>query len=371
MGNKFILGQEDGTVAGGNARGDGAVDLQTSRTANTQVASGVNSVVCGGANNSALGIGDFVGGGANNSTTVNLDNFKTIVGGASNTITGGAGHSFIGGGQLNNINIGSGTGASTISGGRSNSITNQYGTVSGGYLNTVSGQYATVVGGSSNTASGGNSIAGGYVSTASALGAVALGGGATATASYALATGINTFAKADHSQSFGLWTEAYLYGQTARSSGRFLNQSDAQNSLLTARRLATLTTGGTTILSLDGTGVTNLIIPSDTNRMWNVTIKFVAVVTTITGTATGVTVGDTKSQNIEIGFKKVGGVSSLVGGGSYSISQEDASMNSASLVATAGGSQQLQLTFTAPTFVGGGSVTCRVVAKIELVEVAY
>jgi len=28
MGNKFILGQEDGTVAGGNARGNGAVDLQ-------------------------------------------------------------------------------------------------------------------------------------------------------------------------------------------------------------------------------------------------------------------------------------------------------------------------------------------------------
>jgi hypothetical protein len=31
----------------------------------------------------------------------------------------------------------------------------------------------------------------------------------------------------------------------------------------------------------------------------------------------------------------------------------------------------LILTFTAPTFSGGGSVTCRVVAKVELTEVAY
>jgi hypothetical protein len=46
-------------------------------------------------------------------------------------------------------------------------------------------------------------------------------------------------------------------------------------------------------------------------------------------------------------------------------------MGSASLIPTAGASQELALTFTAPTFAGGGSVTCRVVAKVELVEVAY
>jgi hypothetical protein len=158
----------DGTAVGGNSRGTNAVDLQTSRTVNTQVASGVNSVVCGGANNSALGIADFVGGGANNSTSGYSDNFKTIVGGASNTITGGSGHSFIGGGQLNNINIGSGTGAGTISGGRSNSVTSQYSTVSGGQSNTAStGTHATVVGGTSNTASGQASVTGGQSNTAS------------------------------------------------------------------------------------------------------------------------------------------------------------------------------------------------------------
>jgi hypothetical protein len=38
---------------------------------------------------------------------------------------------------------------------------------------------------------------------------------------------------------------------------------------------------------------------------------------------------------------------------------------------TAGASQQLAMTFTGPTFAGGGSVTMRIVAKVSLVEVAY
>ena len=38
---------------------------------------------------------------------------------------------------------------------------------------------------------------------------------------------------------------------------------------------------------------------------------------------------------------------------------------------TAGASQEMALTFTGPTFLGGGSVTMRVVARIELAEVAF
>jgi hypothetical protein len=45
----------DGATAGGNARGNNAVDLQTVRSANTQVASGNNSVLLGGNNNTASG----------------------------------------------------------------------------------------------------------------------------------------------------------------------------------------------------------------------------------------------------------------------------------------------------------------------------
>jgi hypothetical protein len=46
-------------------------------------------------------------------------------------------------------------------------------------------------------------------------------------------------------------------------------------------------------------------------------------------------------------------------------------MSTALLDVTAGASQEMTLTFTAPTFTGGGSVTCRVVSKVSLVEVAY
>jgi hypothetical protein len=46
-------------------------------------------------------------------------------------------------------------------------------------------------------------------------------------------------------------------------------------------------------------------------------------------------------------------------------------MATALLTITAGASQQMAITFTAPTFAGGGSVTCRIVSKVSLVEVAY
>ena len=138
-----------------------------------------------------------------------------------------------------------------------------------------------------------------------------------------------------------------------------------------ASRNALLTSAATTTLSLDGTGVTNLISTLyDANRMWHVTLKYVAVVTSITGTATGVTIGDIKTQTIELGMKRVITVSSLVGAGNFSTPQQDTSMSSASLIPTIVGND-LILTFTAPTFAGGGSVNCRVVAKVELVEVGY
>ena len=66
-GNGAITAQvPDGTVAGGNARGQYAVDLQMVRTANTQVASGQYSFVGGGASNVASGGASFVAGGSGN-----------------------------------------------------------------------------------------------------------------------------------------------------------------------------------------------------------------------------------------------------------------------------------------------------------------
>ena len=155
---------------------------------------------------------------------------------------------------------------------------------------------------------------------------------------------------------------------------RFSGQSDAQQSLLTARREASLNSAATTVLSLDGTGVTNLIIPNGSNRMWNVQVRWVAVVTTITGTATGVTVGDTKVSTDLLAVAKRGGTTTVgahTSAGTSVIETTAGSLTAANITYSAGASQEMAITFTGPTFLGGGSVTMRVVDAISLTEVAY
>jgi hypothetical protein len=353
----------DGTATGGNARGVDAVDLQMRRNLATRISSGNYSFIGGGDGNTSSNTYSVVVGGVEN---ISSGNYSCVGGGNTNSASGGG--STIAGGQNNNTTA---NWSSALSG-FGNTASSNYSTVSGGQSNTAStGTNATVIGGQSNVSSGQYSVSGGNGNAASGTKSIALGGSNNAQAESSVTLGQQNVTTQPYSFSSGYFASSYLYGQKSHQNGRFDLAGDAQVSQLVARKSDTLLTAATTVLSLDGTGTTNLIIPTGVDRMWNVTIKYVAVVTTITGTATGVTVGDTKSQNIEIGFKKVGGVSSLVGGGSFSIPQEDASMGSASLIPTAGASQQLALTFTAPTFAGGGSVTMRVVAKVELVEVAY
>jgi hypothetical protein len=63
----FIIGPKpDGTTTGGNARGGRAVDLQTLRTAATQVASGDRSAIVSGQNNTSSGANSFIGSGRAN-----------------------------------------------------------------------------------------------------------------------------------------------------------------------------------------------------------------------------------------------------------------------------------------------------------------
>lgn len=57
----------DGTSVGGNTRGTAAVDMQTSRTVATQVASGNYAAILSGQDNTAAGLGGVVLGGASNS----------------------------------------------------------------------------------------------------------------------------------------------------------------------------------------------------------------------------------------------------------------------------------------------------------------
>lgn len=304
----------DGTAVGGNARGANAVDLQTYRTDASQVASGGYSSVAGGVGNTSSGQFSFSSGQTNvasGTSSVAMGQYNSASGNYS--VSGGFGNAA--------------TGLMSVAFGNQNACTTKS-FAAGGQFNTVSGSYSMILAGDNNIASSNNSIISG-------------------------SNGI-----------------AYLITQRVLSVAT-INHADSQISELIAARVASLTTAATTILSLDGTGVTNLIIPLGSNRAWNVQINTIAIVSTITGTATGVTVGDSYSQVKNLLFKKVGGVSSIVGTVDTTSIKSDGSMNTAAVTITAGASQQMALTFTGPTFVGGGSVTMRVVARIQLAEVAF
>ena len=162
--------------------------------------------------------------------------------------------------------------------------------------------------------------------------------------------------------------------QSFSSVGGFSNNGQAQLSNLVPTRSAALTTASTTVLSLDGTGVTALLIPSGNNRAWNVQVNWVAVVTTITGTATGISVGDVVTSVDLLGFKKVGGVSSTSAHTSAATKlmvTTPAAYAACAIDYTAGASQEMALTFTGPTFVGGGSVTMQIVSRVEIAENAW
>jgi hypothetical protein len=406
----------DGTATGGNARGANAVDLQMLRSAANQVAGGVYSVISGGREN-------LIYAGPNG---------YSFIGGGQNNINGYGGHSVIVGGLNNTATQPFGMGASSyhfIGGGFGNTTSSLFSTISGGQSNTAStGTHATVVGGQSNVSSGAHSVSGGFTNTASGNESTAFGrsnivsgsngsfaGGqqnnvsGAFNAAFCSANGVSgsrnfaaggsnsvsgndnaafgfsnsvsgtlaSFAvgNGNNSSNYGFvsGSRGVTIGYASRvlSNNSFNELASSQIREMIASRQAELISGATTTLSLDGTGVTNLISTLyGNNRMWNVTLKYVAVVQNITGIATGVTIGDIKTQTIELGIKRVITVSSIVGAGNFSTPQEDTSMSSASLIPSIVG-DDLILTFTAPTFAGGGSVTVRVVSKVELVEVGF
>lgn len=309
----------DGLVAGGNARGTNAVDLQLSRINSNQIAGGTNSAILGGVNNRVPGFSNSV-----------------IIGGNTNFANGS--NNFIGGGE-NNI---------------------------------TGGSNSAILGGSSNTASNGG-VALGQLSTSSAFLGMALGRSAIASGDYSTSIGFSNNASNTYSFAMGRSGISYLMSQFSIGQQNSFGAPFSglcQASFLVANKIDTLASSATTVLSLDGTGTTNLIIPEGSNRMWNVKVSTIAVVTTITGTATGVSVGDSFMENRNLLFKKVAGTSSIVGVGVVEIIS-DTSMSTALMTYTAGASQELALTFNGATFAGGGSLTMRIVSKVELVEVAY
>jgi hypothetical protein len=119
----------DGTAAGGNARGNNAVDLQTSRTNAVHVASGLESVISGGIGNRATNQWAVVGGGNANSAN-----------GDRSCVLGGSG---------NNSSVA----FSSILGGQDNAASGNNATIGGGQINTASGEFSTVSGGARAIAS--------------------------------------------------------------------------------------------------------------------------------------------------------------------------------------------------------------------------
>ena len=346
----------DGTATGGNARGNNAVDLQLVRGNANQVSSGAGSFSSGGENRATGTYSTAMG-----NVSVASANYALAIG-----LTATA------------------SGVNSISLGNANTASSNYSTVSGGQSNTAStGTHATVVGGQSNTASGQGSVAGGISNTASNYGSTSFGSGNNASGNRSFVAGgdgnsasgnrnivlagQSNQAISDYSVASGIYALTYLAQQ--RSIGNRYDSvgtpSDSQISDLIACRLATLNTGGTTVLSLDGSGVSNLIIPRGNNRLWAVKVVATAFVSVAGGT---LVLGDSYMGEFTLLFKRVGGTSSVVGVNAGNIIY-DTNMATAAFTFAAGASQDLQITFKAPTT--ASATTFRCVAKVELVEVAY
>jgi hypothetical protein len=215
----LILGPKpDGTTTGGNARGANAVDLQTSRTSSTQVASGARSAILSGSRNTASGNDGVVCGGVNNTALTN----GFVGAGSGNT---GAVMSVVCGGEGNTT--GTGNSASFIGAGTGNSATGQGSVVCGGGRNDVGG------------------VAG---NTASAVMGSVLGGSS---------------AQADR------------YAMQAHAAGRFAAQGDAQRARFVMRNKTT--TNAAVELFLDGSSA-RLTIPS--GRVLGLTINITGISST-------------------------------------------------------------------------------------------
>lgn len=268
-GTGFISAQQpDGTTAGGNNRGQYAVDLQRSRSASYMVASGNYSAIGGGQNNTVSGSHSTISGGIGNSISVSYvfigggelnqgnANWVFIGSGKSNAIYD-SGKAVICGGELNVINSPTGfgnTGHSFIGGGYSNEINSDYSTIAGGNNSYIgSGTTNAIVGGETNSinGTGGYSFVGGGKSNsinATALHYNVIGGGTTNSivesercmilggsnnqilvdADYSAIIGHNCIAEAGgkHSIIMGHGTKGKRYGERVMSNGALQSLGD-------------------------------------------------------------------------------------------------------------------------------------------------
>jgi hypothetical protein len=212
----FTLAVADNLVAGGTKRGPNAIDLQTSRTVNSQVATGARSFTAGSNNTASADDSVAIGRGC----VANA--FYSVAIGLQSTASGSYANAF---------------GFSNLSSGQ-NSFSNGYG-------NTASGGYAVAIG-NSNIASNTGTVAMGISCTASNANTIAMGNRAKATgdssiclASYFFA---NSTASGDNSIVVGYGTASGSrsmclgFGTTAAGSSSAIG--DSANTFSTLGRIA-------------------------------------------------------------------------------------------------------------------------------------
>jgi len=220
--------------------------------------------------------------------------------------------------------------------------------------------WQTSRGSADQVASGDSSvISGGSFNTASAINTVVGGGNRN------IASGIASVVVG------GINGRAYLYGQQAKASGSFTGiTSDigiAQASEVIVRRLTSAVNSGDNSQLYADAAQSELLIPFGSNRSWNVIVETVAVCT-IVGSGSG-TVGDTYTSVYQLGFKRVGGTSTIVGTATLISSNSGAGMAGALMVFSVGASNDLKVEFQAPST--ATATTFRIVSNVRLVEIDF
>ncbi|MFY7884288.1 MAG: hypothetical protein ACOVOV_05525 [Dolichospermum sp.] len=112
-------------------------------------------------------------------------------------------------------------------------------------------------------------------------------------------------------------------------------------------------------------GSTPLLIPISSNCVWQVTVDLAAVAKTAGG---AISVGDSYGGKFVLTFKRVNGTSSVVGV-NQAISSYDASLESSQVTFAAGTSQDLLISFVAPTTASG--INFAITATIDITQTTF
>lgn len=329
---QFLLGKN----GAGATQSTASIEVSTSDT-NTNIAIVPKGT---GAITAAIPDAGTTGGNLRGTYAVDLQLFRSN----ANQVAS-ANYCTISGGQDNRV----AADYSTICGGRENAITTfNYATIAGGYLNSSQSNYGFIGAGLRNSTTGG-------------------------VASAVVVGGADNISAADYSfLPGGQFGRAYLYGQGASASGRFgaSGAGDAQSSNIRLRRPITGTAA--TELFLDGSSlrpILSLPTGATNGRLWNAIVQLSAICTTAGGT---VTVGESFIGTYNLGIKRIGATTSLVGTVQNMITaQADTNMASSVVTITADDTNEsLKIDFTPPTGANASTVI-RVVATVYLTEVGY